>query len=88
MASMSEAPQKPFWVQLSLSPFSSRKAQWFFVWLSLVSAIAAMAYGWHADQLYRGAEVGIVAVVAAALYRLAIRWMDMHNAWSDRDPRP
>ena len=87
---MSEKPQRPFWVTISLTPFSSRAAQWFFVWLSLAAAIAVAiaAFGWHIGDPFRGFVAIGVCIAVAAIYWLTIRWMDVHNAWDLDDPRP
>ncbi len=78
-----EAPDKPWWVKASLTPFSSRAAQWFFVWLCLATAVAVAiaAFGWHVGDPFRGFVATGLAIAGAAIYWLAIRWMDKHDAW-------
>jgi hypothetical protein len=75
----------PWWVKFSLLGVPGRRGQWFFVWLSLASAIACFAYG----VLNAGRPLGILLLLigglgfplAAAMYWLTIRWIDRRGSW-------
>jgi hypothetical protein len=76
----------PWWVKFSLIGVSGRGGQWIFVWLSLASAVACIAYGLLNLDRTLGTFVlfigGIGFPLAAAMYWLTIRWIDRHGTWS------
>ncbi|SFJ90826.1 hypothetical protein [Jannaschia pohangensis] len=63
----------PLYVTVGLYGIGSRALAMAFVWISLVCAVAATAY--------LANPIGMILVLAALWYWLAIRWMDAHDAW-------
>ncbi len=74
----SRSPQRPpFMVRLALAGLSGRASAWVFVWFSLVLAVGSVFLGFW----YPLAFVGVLFVLSALWYWLAIRWMDRHGDW-------
>lgn len=75
----------PWWVKFSLIGTPGRTGQWFFVWLSVASAFACIAYGTlnpgSSLSIYLLLVGGIGFLFAAAMYWLTIRWIDRHGTW-------
>ncbi len=75
----------PWWVKFGLIGASTRQRQWFFVWLSLLSAMASVIYGALNPTSQFGLLVlvagGIGFPIAAAMYWLTIRWVDLYGTW-------
>jgi hypothetical protein len=64
-------------VKLSLWGVPNRAAAWAFVWLSVLLAVACVVYGFWDSRYF----VGILFLLAALGYWLALRWVDHHGSW-------
>jgi len=64
---------KPLYVRLGLLGVNSRPMAMMFFWLSVALAIGA--------TLYSGNPIGLILLLAALWYWVAIRWMDHNNGW-------
>jgi len=73
-----EYREYPGWVKFSLLGFPCRAAQWFFFALSLAAALGLLIYGQWNPRAFYGS---IVAIMAALMYWLTIRWVDRHGTW-------
>jgi hypothetical protein len=67
----------PWWVKLSLWGVPNRAAAWVFVWLSVLLAVAFVAYGFWDSRYF----VGLLFLLAALWYWLALRWVDHNGSW-------
>jgi hypothetical protein len=72
----------PWWVQLGLWGVPGRAGAWAFVGLSVLLALAGVGYAALANDP-RG-YAGLLFLLAALTYWLAIRWVDRHGSW-ERD---
>jgi hypothetical protein len=71
----------PWWVKAGLLGFPSRRAQWFFFWLSVALAGGFFIYAfWNLRFLYWGG----LSIIAAIMYWLTIRWVDKNGEWGDK----
>jgi hypothetical protein len=71
----------PLWVKLSLWGLPNKGSVWAFVGLSIFCAVASVAYAVMAGDLRFYA--GLLFLLAALMYWLAIRWVDNHGSWDD-----
>jgi hypothetical protein len=72
-----ESEKRPLWVRIGLWGLPNRASVWAFFWLSLVLAVASVAYGFVDRRFFAGA----LLVIAAWWYYLSIRWVDKHGNW-------
>jgi hypothetical protein len=79
MADRVPREQYPWWVKFGLWGVPSRTGAWAFVGLSVLLAVGCVAYAVLANdpRLY----VGLLFLLAALAYWLAIRWVDRHGSW-------
>jgi hypothetical protein len=68
----------PIWVKLSLLGLSGRGGLWAFVVLSLMAAIACIAYGFRDSRFF---YLSGAFLAAGFLYWSAIRWVDRKGSW-------
>jgi len=82
MAGRVPRKQYPWWVKLSLWGVPGRAGVWACFGLSLLLAVACVAYAILANdpRLY----TGLLFLLAALPYWLTIRWVDEHGSW-ERD---
>jgi predicted transporter len=72
----------PWWVKVGLWGLPNRAAVWAFVWLSVLAAVGCVAYAvWVGHPRW---YAGLLFLLAALMYWLAIRWVDRHGSW-ERD---
>lgn len=69
----------PLFVWLGLWGLSTRASAWFFFWLSMACAAAAIPAGMMVHPYF---FAGIFLVFAALWYYLAIRWVDRNGSWT------
>jgi hypothetical protein len=65
-------------IRMGLWGISTRATAWCFVWLSIVSAVGCIAYGFLNPIFFLGA----IWLLAALWYFHAIRWVDRHSKWN------
>ena len=75
---MSDRDDWPFVVRLGLWGLPNRTSAWACFWLSIVIAIACVAYGFIDARFF---PVGVMAL-AAVWYYLSIRWVDENRRWT------
>jgi hypothetical protein len=67
----------PWWVQIGLWGLPSRGSVWAFVWICVLLAMGSVAYGFIDRRFF----LGILFLLAALWYWLAIRWVDDNGVW-------
>lgn len=70
--------QWPALVRLGLWGISGRTGAWCFVWGMVFVGLGGLGYG-LAEPRFLG--VGVVGLVGALWYFLALRWVDRHGRW-------
>jgi hypothetical protein len=79
MANRIDRGNYPWWVKLSLWGVPrGRAGLWFFVGLSIACAVACVIYGFWDHRFF----LGVLFLLSALMYWLAIRWMDRHGSWN------
>ncbi len=71
----------PPMVRFGLMGVRSRGAAWAFFWISIVLAVACIAYAFFNSLFIAGIYIGGLFLLAALFYYLAIRWVDQHSKW-------
>lgn len=84
MAERFDRADYPWWAKVSLFGVSSRRGQWFFVGLSIVSAVACGVYGFWDPRFF---ACSVVFLLSALMYWLTIRWVDRYGSWPNTAER-
>lgn len=77
--------QYPWWVKFCTWTGSSRRAQWTYLWASLVAAAICAAvlvvFDLRASTFVIVVTGAVGFVVSAAWYWVVIRWIDRQGTW-------
>ena len=73
-----EPGHRPMWVEFALFGISTRGGVLGCMWLSIGLAVAGVIGGFFERVLF----LGILFLLAAMWYYLAIRWMDENDGWA------
>jgi hypothetical protein len=68
----------PILVRIGLWGLPNPVSAWACFWLSILLALASVAYGFVDPRFFLGG----IMVIAALWYYLSIRWVNRHGAWS------
>jgi len=70
--------ERPLWVKLGLWAVPNRAFAWAFFWLSITLALVFFVFGYWGPFFF---FLGVLFVLVALWYWLAIRWIDQHGGW-------